>query len=446
MTGNEVREKYLKFFEKRGHKIISPVPLVLKDDPTTLFTSAGMQPLVSYLMGQTYPGNLKRLVDSQPCFRAQDIEDVGDDRHDTLFEMLGNWSLGDYFKKDQIPWEWEFFTKELGLTKERLYVTIFEGDEQVSIDTEAFELWKSLGVSEDHIYKYGVKKNWWSRAGTPDQMPVGEIGGPSSEVFYEFTDIEHDKKFGEKCHPNCDCGRFIEIGNSVFMQYKKTLDGLERLPNQNVDFGGGLERMLMAVNNTSDMFENDLHSPIIKTVCEQLNIKYEDDKKSLQIIADHVKAAIFIIVGGVTPGNKLQGYLLRRLIRRMLVKIYFLKGEAEQEFDFEKLIKSVFDIYDGVYLDYKIHGELVKKIIIEEAGKFNKNLKNGINKLTKTDAKDIDEKFAFDLMQSEGFPFEITAELAKEKGIEIDKNKFDEMLREHQDLSRNSSKDKFKIK
>jgi len=257
MTGSDVREKYLKFFTgaPRNHKEISPAPLVLENDPTTLFTSSGMQPLVPYLMGEAHPRG-ERLVDSQPSIRTVDIDEVGDNLHLTFFEMLGNWSLGDYFKKEQLPWIYEFFTKELGLSSDRLWVSVFEGNKEVPKDNESAVIWKSLGIPEERIRFYSVEKNWWSRTGTPQEMPVGEIGGPDSEVFFEFPEVKHDPKYGKDCHPNCDCGRFLEIGNSVFIQYKKVGENkLEELPNKNVDFGGGLERITAAVNNEPDIFK-----------------------------------------------------------------------------------------------------------------------------------------------------------------------------------------------
>jgi alanyl-tRNA synthetase len=448
MKANEVREKYLKFFEKRGHKIIKPAALVLKDDPTTLFTSSGMQPLIPYLMGKDHPEG-KRLVDSQPSLRAQDIEEVGDNRHTTFFEMLGNWSLGDYFKKEQIPWFWEFITKELNLPKEKIYVSVFEGNEDVPEDKESYEIWRSLGISEDHIFKYGVKKNWWSRSGTPEQMPDGEIGGPDTEVFYEFSKVEHDSKFGEVCHPNCDCGRFLEIGNSVFMQYKKENAKLVELPQKNVDFGGGLERLTAAINDDPDVFKIDLSWPIIKEIskaCGASRVEkfYADNAVAMRIITDHIKASTFLIASGVIPSNKLQGYILRRLLRRAAVKILNLTGKVDGK-SMEVISKKVIEIYGDVYLNKMENIKNVGKVICEEIDKFAKNIQSGIKKIENTDKKDIDEKFAFDLMQSEGFPFEITAELAKEKGIEIEKSKFDALVKEHQELSRNSSKEKFKI-
>ncbi|KKU47197.1 MAG: alanyl-tRNA synthetase [Candidatus Woesebacteria bacterium GW2011_GWF2_46_8] len=318
MSSDEIREKYLKFFEERGHARIEPSPLVLEKDPTTLFTSAGMQPLVPYLKGEPHPKG-KRLVDIQPSFRTVDIDEVGDNRHLTFFEMLGNWSLGDYFKKDQLEWCLEFFVKELGLAKDKLWVSVFEGTKEVPKDTESAEVWKSLGIPEDRIFSYGVKENWWSRSGPPESMPPREIGGPDSEVFFEF-DIPHDPKFGEKCHPNCNCGRFIEIGNSVFIEYQKNEDRtLTELPQKNVDFGGGLERIAAAVNRTPDIFQTDIFKPTITKLEEETKNKYgetEEKDRRFRIIADHLRAAVAMASEGVYPSNKQQGYILRRLTRR----------------------------------------------------------------------------------------------------------------------------------
>src|SRR3989344_1346221 len=260
MTVAKVRRRYLDFFAKRGHAIIPSASLVPENDPTTLFTSSGMQPLVPYLLGQPHPQGA-RLANSQLSFRAGDIEEVGDNRHTTFFEMLGNWSLGDYFKKEQLPWAYEFLTEELKLPKEKLWFTCFAGDDALGLpkDTESAEIWKQIGVPEERIHFYDAKKNWWSRSGTPEKMPAGEPGGPDSEIFYEFTNVEHDIAFGEKCHPNCDCGRFMEIGNSVFMEYIKNSDGsFGKLPKQNVDFGGGLERLTAATRDNPDVFLIDV--------------------------------------------------------------------------------------------------------------------------------------------------------------------------------------------
>ncbi len=309
MTPNEVREKYLKFFKERGHAIIPSAPLVPENDSTTLFTGSGMQPLVPYLLGAPHPSG-ERLANSQKCFRAMDIEEVGDNRHTTFFEMLGNWSLGDYFKKEQLAFCFEFLTKEIGIPKERLWVTCFDGDAALNLpkDAESAEIWKSLGVADSHIKFYGSNKNWWSRAGEPANMPAGEPGGPDSEVFYEFTHIKHDKKFGAECHPNCDCGRFLEIGNSVFMQYIKNADlprgkaggtfGL--LPKQNVDFGGGLERIAAVAQNKDDVFLVN-HAKIIAYLEKAGGKKYADELHNFRIIADHIKAAVFLIVCPAIP-------------------------------------------------------------------------------------------------------------------------------------------------
>lgn len=423
MKASEVREKYLKFFEKRGHKIIPPAPLVLESDPTTLFTSSGMQPLVPYLMGEKHPEG-KRLTDSQPSIRTQDIDEVGDNRHTTFFEMLGNWSLGDYFKKEQLSWFWEFLTSELGLPKEKLWVSVFEGNEDVPKDTESFEIWKKLGVPEEKIHFYGVKKNWWSRSGTPDKMPEGEIGGPDSEVFFEFTQVKHDTKFGEKCHPNCDCGRFLEIGNSVFIEYKKTKNGLEELPQKNVDFGGGLERLTAATINSPDVFKIDLFEEIIESIEKFSDKKYEGNETSMRIIADHMRAANELIKSGVTPSNKLQGYILRRLIRRSALKMRKLKGDLKP-------------YYLNLGFDKK-----VSEVIEDEVEGFNKTLERGLREIEKIEK--VSGRNAFDLYQSYGFPQELTQEILEERGEKINKKEFEEEFKKHQEKSRTQSAGVFK--
>ncbi|MCR4306110.1 MAG: alanine--tRNA ligase-related protein, partial [Candidatus Daviesbacteria bacterium] len=378
MTSKDIRDKYIKFFIDKRHKEIAPAKLVPENDPSTLFTSSGMQPLVPYLLGQEHPAG-KRLVNSQPCFRAEDIEEVGDNRHTTFFEMLGNWSLGDYFKKEQLPWIWEFLTKELGLPKEKLYVSVFEGDKDVPKDEETYGIWKSLGVPEDHIYFYGVEKNWWSRSGSPDKMPIGEIGGPDSEIFYEFTQVEHDTKYGEKCHPNCNCGRFLEIGNSVFIQYQKQKDGrLKELSQKNVDFGGGLERLTAAVNNTPDVFQTDFYSEAIKSLeaIKKTGGHYNEKRKPYQIIVDHLRAAIFMVADGVEPSNKLQGYILRRLIRRAMLMARDLGMEQDEWLSntLPQLVTPYTDVYP--YLAQEI-GK-INQIIVSEVDKFRKTIKEGL--------------------------------------------------------------------
>lgn len=412
ITSTKVKEKYLNFFEKRGHKIISPAPLVLENDSTTLFTSSGMQPIVPYLMGEIHPEG-KRLVDYQPSVRTVDIDEVGDNCHLTYFEMLGNWSLGDYFKKEQLPWIWEFMTKELELSKNNLYVSVFEGSKDVPEDTLSYRIWQGLGLSKDHIYSYDVSKNWWSRSGTPREMPEDEIGGPDSEIFYEFEDVKHDKKFGKTCHPNCQCGRFLEIGNSVFIEYKKKSDGtLEELPQKNVDFGGGLERITAAINNDPDIFKTDIFWPTIEKLEKITNKKYDEEKRNFRIIADHLRASEALIENGVIPSNKQQGYVLRRLIRRMAIKSQEIKNLT------------------------------TNKIILEELNRFEKTLKNGLKEVKKIDI--IDGKIAFDLYQTYGFPLELTIELFEEKGQKVSLDEFKKEFEKHKNLSRNASSGTFK--
>lgn len=439
MTSKDIREKYIKFFVDRGHKEIAPAKLVPENDPSTLFTSSGMQPLVPYLLGQTHPAG-KKLVDSQPCFRAEDIEEVGDNRHTTFFEMLGNWSLGDYFKKKQLPWVFEFLTKELGLPKERLYVSIFGGNEFVPKDAESFEIWKSLGIPEDHIYFYGVTENWWSRSGPPDKMPEGEIGGPDCEIFYDFYP---EQSFKEDLKVYSHSGRLLEIGNSVFIQYQKQTDGsLKELSQKNVDFGGGLERLTAAVNNNPDIFQTDLYIPVINEIEKATDKKYQDYKAEMQVVADHMKAATLLITEDVAPSNKLQGYALRRLLRRSAVKIHQLRGGLTPIPGFSLVADSILSIYDGLYVDRSSDREKVFKVIDDEMNRFAKSLDQGLKEISKIQT--IDGKKAFDLYQTFGFPFEVTEELFRQKGQEIDREQFKAEFEKHRELSRTASAGMFK--
>ncbi|HEY4510286.1 MAG TPA: alanine--tRNA ligase-related protein, partial [Candidatus Paceibacterota bacterium] len=339
MESREIREKFISFFEKKGHKIIPSSSLLPQDDPTTLFTGSGMQPLLPYFLGKKHPLG-SRLVNSQKSFRAEDIEEVGDNRHTTFFEMLGNWSLGDYFKVEQIRWLFEFLIEEIKLDPKKLYVTVFsgDGDHNIPRDAESAAIWArlfeergiepkevdliteenggELGMGEGRIFYYGVKKNWWSRKGAPIAMPAGEPGGPDSEVFYDFG-REHNPEYGRNCHPNCGCGRFIEIGNSVFMEYVKEEEGsFKSLPQKNVDFGGGLERITAAANDNKNIFEIDTLRPLISEI-KKLSEKGEGDK-SIQIVADHLRSVAFLIADGALPSNIGQGYVARRLIRRAI--------------------------------------------------------------------------------------------------------------------------------
>jgi len=450
MTANEIREKYLKFFSSppRSHVVIPSAPLVPENDPTTLFNSAGMQPLIPYLLGQSHPLG-KRLTNSQKSFRSQDIDEVGDNRHMTFFEMLGNWSLGDYFKSEQLPWVYEFVTKELGLDPKRLYVSVFAGNETISKDEASIAIWKSLGLSDDHIVAYDVEKSWWSRSGTPEQMAVGELGGPDSEMFYDFGEDlhihENSPYKNEKCHPNCDCGRFLEIGNSVFMQYKKLADGtLEELPQRNVDFGGGLERLNAAVNHTPDAFLTDSFLSIINKIEEVSKKKYgtnPDETKSMRVISDHMRGAVMMITDGVIPSNKQQGYILRKLIRRSMLHARQL-GIAKSEALIETLVSPVVSMFESAYPEVKTHEQQTTKVIVDEATRFEKTIEKGLKEIEKMDV--IDGNQAFVLYETYGFPWELTEEIVISRGQQVDRKQFEAAFKKHQALSRTASAGMFK--
>lgn len=467
MTLNEVRAKYLEFFASNGHTVIPSSSLVPENDPTTLFTGSGMQPLVPYLLGKNHPSG-SRLVDSQKCFRSMDIEEVGDNRHTTFFEMLGNWSLGDYFKQEQLPWFFEFLTDQergVGLDPARLYVTAFIGDEANNVprDTESAEVWQRLfkekgidakvveigseengyqvGMQDGRIFYYDAKKNWWSRAGVPEKMPVGEPGGPDSEVFYDFGS-PHNIAFGPECHPNCDCGRFLEIGNSVFMQYIKQADGsFALLPKQNVDFGGGLERIAAVSENKNDVFLV-AHKEITDALERATGGTYESNKRNFRIIADHVKAAVFLIADGVHPDNKDQGYFVRRLLRRAIFALNKSKGDLT----LADLVPYIVDAYKTHYeFTEKTVEEIHKQITLEEE-RFRATLARGVKELERfVGAGTLSAQDAFQLVTTYGFPLELILEEAGEKGIkQIDIEGFKELLKQHQDLSRAGSEQKFK--
>ncbi len=448
LTHVHLRKLFIDFWKDRDHKESPAIPLVPQNDPTTLFTGSGMQPLVPYLLGEPHPqGN--RLYNIQPCFRSQDIDEVGDNRHTTFFEMMGNWSLGNYFKKEQLAWFWQFLTEEIKLPKEKLYVTVFAGTKDLPADKESFEIWKKLGVPEEKIFKYGPENNWWSRAGVPENMPAGEPGGPDSEVFYEFTQVPHTPQYPQTphCHPNCDCGRFMEIGNSVFMQYKKTEKGFEELPKKNVDFGGGLERILAVANNDPDVFKIDVFLNIIQTVEEFSDKKYSDinSQSNIRVIADHLKAATFLITQGVLPSNKEQGYVLRRLLRRAAVKMHNLRGGLTPIPAFEAICETVLQTYDGSQgIDRSKQRDLVFSIIDEEMTRFSISLDRGLREFEKYSKDQLNSLNAFNLFQTYGFPFEITSELFNQKGIKLNKNEFDRIFKDHQNLSRKASVGMFK--
>ena len=449
MGANEIREKYLNFFKERGHSIIPSSSLVPENDPTTLFVGSGMQPLIPYLLGVKHPMG-SRLVNSQKSFRADDIEEVGDNRHTTFFEMLGNWSLGDYFKEEQLSWFFSFLTDEMGLDPQKLYVTVFSGDTENNIpkDEESIAILKRLfqekGIEAkegERIFAYGVEKNWWSRSGIPSNMPVGEPGGPDSEVFYDFG-TPHDIRYGEKCHPNCDCGRFLEIGNSVFMEYKKKDDGsFEKLKQRNVDFGGGLERITAAVNNEPDVFKGDLLFPLIQKAAELSGRSYEKHVNSFRVIADHVRGAAFMIGDGVIPSNTERGYIVRRLLRRAVRHADLIGME---EGNLALFVDPLLAAYQKVYPEVAERREEIVQHIQEEEKRFRITLQNGLKEFEKLSGNNISGKEAFDLYQTYGFPLDVTLELAREKGVTVDTTSFEQEFLKHQEVSRTAAAGRFK--
>ena len=446
MTAKDLINIYISFFEKRGHKRIANSPLVPENDPTTLFTSSGMQPLIQYLLGEQHPQGT-RLVNVQNSFRAQDIEEVGDNRHTTFFRMLGNWSLGDYFKKEEIPWLWEFLTVELGLPKEKLYITVFKGDGNVGFDSESEQIWKEIFKTENlepKIYKAGVDKNWWSRSGIPDNMPVGEPGGPDSEVYYRFDDLEHEKE----CKDNpvdCECGKFLEIANAVFMQYIKTDKGFENLPKQNVDFGGGLERLLAAVENKSDIFMTSLFAPVIKAIEDETNKEFRVQSSEFRVIADHLIASVFIIANGVTPSKTEQGYILRRLLRRAFDNFKNL-GQG----NIEKVLERIVEQYSQTDEILKDKYEEIKLVILEEKQGYEKTVSRATKIVDEINVakgsgvgmeiKEISADDAFKMYTTHGLsPTQI-----KSLGYSFNEQEFAEKMKAHKDLSRSASSGMFK--
>ncbi len=466
MSGNEIREKYLRFMESKGHAIVPSSALVPENDPTTLFTGSGMQPMLPYLLGEKHPKGT-RITDSQKCFRAEDIEEIGDNRHTTFFEMLGNWSFGDYFKKEQIEWMFEFLTEEVGIDPNKLYITAFGGDETNGIprDEDAPKIWQELfakhnikaeianigseddgyqrGMREgERIFYYEAKKNWWSRAGVPGNMPAGEPGGPDSEMFYDFG-TPHDSKWGEYCHPNCDCGRFMEIGNNVFMQYIKTEDGqFKELENKNIDFGGGLERIVAAKNNDNDVFKIDLLWSVVEKVQELSGKRYEENTTAFRVITDHIRGATFMIGDGVLPSNTEQGYFVRRLLRRA---VRFADQLGIPEDNFYRLAEVVIHTYKGHYTNLSDKKDIITEAIKREESQFRKTLEKGLKEFEKLKVKgQIGGEEAFVLFTTYGFPFELTLELAHDNNIEVDKAGFESEMKKHQDLSRSGAEQKFK--
>ena len=477
MNAQQIRAAYLNFFKQRGHTAIPRALLVPQNDPTTLFTGSGMQPMIPYLLGEEHPEGT-RIVDSQTCLRAQDTTEVGDNRHTTFFEMLGNWSLGDYFKAEQVPWIFEFLTEVVGLDASKLYITCFIGAPQYDIpkDTEAAELWAQLFAkkglsnnvadigSEEDGYKRGMKpgerifyydgsKNWWSRNGDPEHTPVGDPCGPDSEMFYDFG-TPHNPEYGEHCHPNCDCGRFIEIGNNVFMAYRKEAEGIfVPLQKPNIDQGSGLERIAAAAIDDPDVFKISLMWPIIEKL-EQISGKtYDSNTNAMRVIADHLRAATFLAVDGIVPSNKEQGYVMRRLVRRAIMKSFNLG--IEQNF-LEELIPIITGLYEGDFPEVVAKRDTVIAVLIKEEKVFRQTLRKGLAELNKYVSRNqnggeaviVPGDFVFTLYDTYGYPLELSEEvIAMYEGARLSddwKAVFETKMAEQKARSQGATKGTFK--
>jgi len=434
MKAIEIRNKYLNFFKRHGHSVIPSAPLIPENDPSVLFTTAGMQPLVPYLLGEKHPEGT-RLTDFQKCVRTNDINEVGDNRHLTYFEMLGNWSLGDYFKEESVAMSYEFLTKELGIPSEKISVTCFAGDEDCPKDTVTAECWKKAGIPEERIYFFGKDDNWWI---------AGEEGpcGPDTEMFYDTG----KEKCSEGCNPSCGCGKYVEIWNNVFMEYLKTSDGkYQKLKQQNVDTGLGLERMAMLLQGKKTPFEIEIFKPVMDKLEE---LEKVDDIASRRIVAEHLRSSMMIILDGGIPSNVDRGYILRRLIRRMTRRLRKLQIDTNQ---ISTLIDISIDAQKELYPELETNKERIKDVIIEEISKFEKTLERGerefnkiVNKLRTENKDTISGQDLFTLYETYGFPPEVTQDLAEEQGIKIDNTEFDRLFKEHQEKSRMGSEQKFK--
>ncbi|MBR5046390.1 alanine--tRNA ligase [Candidatus Saccharibacteria bacterium] len=503
MNANEVRQKFLDFQVKKGHKVIAPAPLVLEGDPTTLFTGSGMQPLLPYLLGEPHKDG-KRLCDSQPSMRLQDIEDIGDPRHTTVFEMLGNWSLGDYFKKEQIHNFFEFLTKEIGLDPQKIYVTCFIGNEKYGIpkDTEAAKIWQEVfkkagieakiaeigsaengdkrGIKEgERIFFYDDHENWWSRGGGCESTPIGDPCGPDSEVFYDFGEDKQDvEKYGLS-HPASDGARFMEIGNQVFMQYRRLPDGtFEELEHKNVDFGGGLERITAASIGSFDVFKISLMKPIIDKLEEISGKSYDNNTDEMRVIADHIRGAYLLAAQGLVPSNKTQGYAMRRLVRRAILRALDLGISTNF---LSEIVPIVADNYAGLPDSILTHREVALETLLKEEVAFRKTLNKGLKELRRVahvsipgsrrslpsprgsranpraaalrNPPELDTCTTltgydlFKLQDTYGFPLELSVEECYHQGIELSKDyqaEFEKALKEQRERSQTASKGMFK--
>ena len=433
MKAIEIRNKYLNFFKNHGHKVVPSAPLIPENDPSVLFTTAGMQPLVPYLLGEKHPEGT-RLADYQKCVRTNDIEEVGDNRHLTYFEMLGNWSLGDYFKEESISMSYEFLTKELEIPVEKLSVTCFAGDEDCPKDTVSAEIWKKAGIPEERIYFYGKDDNWWI---------AGEEGpcGPDTEMFYDTG----KPACSAECQPSCDCGKYVEIWNNVFMEYFKDKNGYSKLEKKNVDTGLGLERMTMLLQGKETPFDTELFLPIMQKL-EQL--QKLDFIESRRIIAEHLRSSMMIISDGGRQSNLDRGYVLRRLIRRMIRHLNKLQIDL---CELSTLIEINVENLKEMYPDLEKNKETIKNVILEEKDKFVKTLTHGerefekeIKKLEGTGNQKITGEVVFRLYDTYGFPPEVTKELAQENGYQVELKEFDELFKKHQEKSRMGAEHKFK--
>ncbi len=439
MNAQELRRKYIEYFKRKNHVEIPTSSLIPENDPSVLFTTAGMHPLVPYLLGEKHPEG-KRLTDVQKCLRTGDIDEVGDTSHLTFFEMLGNWSLGDYFKKESVEMSYDFLTRELGISSEKLAVTCFEGDDKVPRDEETAQIWEGLGIPRERIYFYGRKENWWG--------PAGQTGpcGPDTEIFYD-TGTE---KCSPTCGPACTCGKYLELWNNVFMGYNKDKDGnFSELDQKNVDTGLGLERVLSIMNGRTSVYDTELFEETIKKLEEVSGKKYDESTaKDFRVIADHIRAATFVLGDdkAVTPSNVDQGYVLRRLIRRTSREFRKLGIDPSYMKD---ISESVIEQYKDVYPELSRNRDFILSEIEKEEQTFSRTLDRGLFAANTIfdkigDAKVLSGGLAFKLYQTFGFPIELTEELAKERGKEVDIEEFNKCYREHQEKSRQGAAQKFK--
>jgi len=436
ISPDKLKKMYLEFFQKKGHKVIANASLIPENDPTALFISAGMHPLVPYLLGQPHPSG-KKLVNVQKCLRTSDIDEVGDSFHLSFFEMLGNWSLGDYFKEESIPWSYEFLTSKewLNIDKDRLYVTVFAGNDKIPRDTESARIWEELGVPKDRIFYLPREDNWWG--------PIGSTGpcGPDTEMFYDTG----KEPCGSECKPGCSCGKFDEIWNNVFMEYNRTPDGeYELLEQKNVDTGMGVERTIAVLQGKDNVYETKIFTPLIEKIKELAGIEVvpENQTRSVRVICDHSRAATFILAEGIVPLNMEQGYVLRRVIRGAIRhgKLFGIEEEFLSE-----LSRIVIETYSRDYPHLKSNEDFIVTELRREYKKFNNTLARGLNRFNRiaSENKRIDGKDAFLLYQSFGFPIEITKELGRENGIFVDVDGFHEEFEKHQQVSRASADKKF---